>query len=150
MVNRESIGTKADAKDVDGYDHVLKNNLSYGARTASYAYISETLCTLENNTFLPTISLSSSDFKSLDGTQMLRERQADGSLPEITFLKLKSTSVAYERQIGYQFDYETVVSGIQTVSSPTGNDAVYTLSGVRMEQPGHKGIYIRNGKKIIR
>ena len=150
MVNRESIGTKADAKDVDGYDHVLKNNLSYGARTASYAYISETLCTLENNTFLPTISLSSSDFESLDGTQMLRERQADGSLPEITFLKLKSTSVAYERQIGYQFDYETVVSGIQTVSSTTCNDAVYTLSGVRMEQPDHKGIYIRNGKKIIR
>ena len=30
-----------------------------------------------------------------------------------------------------------------------GDDAWYTLSGVRVAQPVQKGIYIRNGKKII-
>ena len=149
MVNRESIGTKADAKDVDGYDHVLKNNLSYGARTASYAYISQTLCTLENNTFLPTVTLTNSDFESLDGTQLKAPRQADGSLPEITFLKLKPTSKAYTMNVGYQFDYETVASGIKSVRVADSQDAVYTLEGFRVEHPTAKGIYIRGGKKFV-
>ena len=146
MVNRKSV---SEAVDVDGYDHVLKNNLSYGGTAYDYWKISETLCTLENNTFLPTVTLTNSDFESLDGTQLKRERQADGSLPEITFLKLKPTSKAYEMNIGYQFDYETVASGIKSVRVADSQDAVYTLEGFRVEHPMAKGIYIRGGKKFV-
>lgn len=146
MVNRKSV---AEAVDVDGYDHVLKNNLSYGGTTANYVNISETLCTLENNTFLPTITLSASDFESLDGTQLKGERQPEGSLPEITFLKLKPSSAAYAKFIGYQFDYEAVASGITAVKAPVSNDTVYNLGGMPMKQSFTKDICIRNGKKYI-
>ena len=146
MVNRKSV---SEAVDVDGYDHVLKNNLSHGGTTANYVNISQTLCTLENNTFLPTVTLTNSDFESLDGTQLKRERQADGSLPEITFLKLKPTSKAYTMNVGYQFDYETVASGIKSVRVADSQDAVYTLEGFRLEHPTAKGIYIRGGKKFV-
>ena len=146
MVNRKS---ESEAVDVDGYEHVLKNNLSYGGTTANYVNISETLCTLENNTFLPTMTLSASDFESLDGTQLKRDRQADGSLPEITFLRLKSTSKAYAQNIGYQFDYESVPSGIKTIRVADNADAYYTLDGIRVEKPTAKGIYIRGGKKFV-
>ena len=146
MVNRKSV---EEAVDVDGYDHVLKNNLSYGGTTANYVNISETLCTLENNTFLPAISLTASDFESLDGTQLKADRQSDGSLPEITFLKLKPTSKAYTLNIGYQFDYETVASSIKTVRSTDTPDAVYALEGYRVENPKAKGIYVRGGRKFV-
>ena len=146
MVNRKSVD---EAVDVDGYDHVLKNNLSYGGTTANYVNISETLCTLENNTFLPTVTLTNSDFESLDGTQLKAARQADGSLPEITFLKLKPTSKAYALNIGYQFDYESVVTSIKTVRKPEISDAFYTLDGIRVDKPKAKGIYIRGGKKFV-
>ena len=146
MVNRKS---EAEAVDVDGYDHVLKNNLSDGGTTANYVNISETLCTLENNTFLPTVTLSSSDFESLDGTQLKADRQPDGSLPEITFLKLKPTSKAYTLNIGYQFDYETVASSVKTVRTADTPDAVYALEGYRVENPKAKGIYVRGGRKFV-
>lgn len=146
MVNRKS---EAEAVDVDGYGHVLKNNLSYGGTTANYVYISETLCTLENNTFLPAISLTASDFESLDGTQLKADRQPDGSLPEITFLKLKPTSKAYTLNIGYQFGYETAASCIKTVRTADTPDPVYALEGYRVENPKVKGIYIRGGRKFV-
>lgn len=146
MVNRKSV---EEAVDVDGYDHVLKNNLSYGGTTANYVNISETLCTLENNTFLPAISLTASDFESLDGTQLKADRQSDGSLPEITFLKLKPTSKAYPQSVGYQFDYETVASGIQTFHTAVISDAIYTLEGYRVAIPKAKGIYVRGGRKFV-
>lgn len=147
MVNRKS---EAEAVDVDGYDHVLKNNLSYGATTSSYVNISQSLCTLENNTFLPNLSLSAADFESLDGTQLKRSRKADGSLPDITFLRLKPTSKAYELGIGYQFDADADATGIHTTTTlPTADSAIYTLSGMRVNGPLNKGIYIRNGKKVV-
>ena len=145
MVNRKSTG---EAVDVDGYGHVLKNNLSYGGTTADYVNISETLCTLENNTFLPTITLAVSDFESLDGTQLKADRKPDGSLPEITFLKLKPSSKAYGQNIGYQFDYEAVASGIRSVRTAGDADTVYTLEGLRAENPKPQGIYVRGAKKF--
>lgn len=43
-------------------------------------------------------------------------------------------------------------SGIQNVglSTRTGNDAIYTIGGVRVSAPAAKGIYIKNGKKFIK
>ena len=147
MVNRKSV---AEAVDVPGYDHVLKNNLSFAGTTSNYAYIDESLCTLENNTFLPTLVLTVSDFESLDGTQLKADRQPDGSLPEITFLKLKSTSKAYSQNIGYQFDYEAVASGIKTVGAGVNDDVFYSMEGYRVEHPAAKGIYVRGGKKFVK
>ncbi|MFK7926271.1 MAG: FlgD immunoglobulin-like domain containing protein [Bacteroidia bacterium] len=87
MVNRESPQTGNIW--VDGYDHVLKNNLSYkpfgfGTHTA---YIDTAQNTLENNSFDLPITLSDADFISLDHSLLTAPRKADGSLPEIDFMR---------------------------------------------------------------
>jgi len=139
--------------DVSGYNHDIQNCLSYQSSGSNhYRLIDKTTCTLVNNTFLPTsISLSASDFESLDASQLSLPRKADGSLPDITFLKLKSTSKAYAQQIGYQFD-DDVALGIETITvSGEGcrNDNVYyNLMGQPVENPV-SGIYILNGRKVV-
>ncbi|MBO5595007.1 MAG: hypothetical protein J5931_10440, partial [Prevotella sp.] len=41
-------------------------------------------------------------------------------------------------------------TGIKAINADTKNDGkYYTLSGVPVENPTKKGIYIRNGKKIV-
>ncbi|SFG58810.1 alpha-amylase family glycosyl hydrolase [Prevotella sp. KH2C16] len=47
---------------------------------------------------------------------------------------------------------QTVVTGIEApvkVADRPADDAWYTLSGVRIDKPAAKGIYIHNGKKVI-
>ena len=73
--------------DVDGYGHRLVNNLSHGSRRA-VIQVDAAACTLANNTFLPDGPAANADFLSLDETQLLRPRQADGRLPAVEFLHL--------------------------------------------------------------
>ena len=147
MVNQQSWDV---ATDVDGYNHTLKNDLSYKGVKGDYTAIDQTKCTLENNTFLPNeMTLTSDDFESLDGTQLTAARKADGSLPDITFLKLVETSSCYANKIGYQFDYDEI-TGITTPrisSSKTADNSYYTLDGIQTASP-QKGLYIHEGKKI--
>ena len=44
---------------------------------------------LKNNSFNLNFKVSTSDFESLDEVLLMAPRQADGSLPETKFLKLK-------------------------------------------------------------
>ncbi len=93
-------------EDVDGYDHLLVNNIAVKGRQGLYTAIDKSCCTLVNNTFLPkNIAVNLSDFvNSTDYKQLIAPRNADGSLPEITFLKLKKSSKMYALKMGYQFD----------------------------------------------
>lgn len=149
MVNRKSA---KEAVDVDGYEHNLANNLAYkptlsGANCVNF---DEALSQANNNTFLPDMSISDADFESLDSSQLLLPRKDDGSLPDITFMKLKPSSAAYAAKIGYQFPYDGV-SGIESIEADidADNDApYYNLQGIRVENP-QRGLYIRNGKKIF-
>ncbi|MGD0754928.1 MAG: T9SS type A sorting domain-containing protein [Bacteroidales bacterium] len=71
--------------------HILKNNISYKDDNAIRV---SNVSILANNTFLynsgnnPNFSVSDNDFIGLDGTQLMRMRKADGSLPDIDFLHL--------------------------------------------------------------
>jgi hypothetical protein len=74
--------------------HILKNNIAYnnggGVRISSAS-------TLYKNTFLygsdnSAFSVSDADFVNLDESQLLLQRKADGSLPDITFLHLTTSS----------------------------------------------------------
>ena len=141
--------------DVDGYGHVLANNISFNGSKGDYLYISTAKCTLLNNSFLPTsYNVSASDFESTDYTQLAAPRQADGSLPEITFLKLKPTSEFYSAKMGYQFHYGDV-TGINDMVIPTFSrttvydNKYYNLMGVQFDHPD-KGVFIFNGKKIVK
>jgi hypothetical protein len=72
-------------------------------------------------------SVSDADFVSLDMTQLARSRKVDGSLPDIDFSKLKSTSKLIDAgvNIGLAFSgnapdlgaFETGISSATTVVS---------------------------------
>lgn len=147
MVNQQSWDV---ANDVDGYGHVLKNNLAFNGG-AAYRQINTNQCTLENNTFLPTtMSMTINDFVNRSVPQLYGARQADGSLPEINYFSLKESSLLYALQIGYQFDADEIM-GIPSVAVEEPSDAVwYNLMGQRVDIKASKpGIYIHNGKKIL-
>ena len=71
--------------DVPGYKHVLHNNLGFRARDVAVANLDSAQCELVNNDF--DVSPADADFMSLDETQLMAPRQADGSLPAIQFLR---------------------------------------------------------------
>ncbi|OHS96353.1 pectate lyase [Tritrichomonas foetus] len=101
MVNRKSV---LEAVDVDGYDHIIENNLSFEPRTKNLDIyqVNESACTIQNNSFLPkSYSVTADDFESIDWKLLMTPRKEDGSLPDIGFLKLKETSELYSAEIGY-------------------------------------------------
>lgn len=90
--------------DIEGYDHVLKNNLSFKPKRAHYTMIDIQRCTLTNNTFAQQKdSLSNKDFESTGSSQLLKPRKGNGNLPDISYLKIKPTSIFNDKQVGYQY-----------------------------------------------
>jgi hypothetical protein len=96
MLNRSPDFTK----DVPGYGHVLRNNVSFSARTANslLTNVDATQCTIDHNTFsntggaAPGISLGASDFQSLDTSLFRQPRLPNGDLPVISLLRLAAGS----------------------------------------------------------
>ena len=72
--------------DVDGFGHKLRNNLSYGSRTA-LSKIDSSKCELKNNSFTLGLKLTEKDFVSLDESELLWPRQANGDLPVVGCLR---------------------------------------------------------------
>lgn len=61
--------------------------------------------TQEYNSWNSGFSCTAADFASLDYTQLLTDRQADGSLPEISLLHLVSTSALIDKGINLGYNY---------------------------------------------
>lgn len=91
MLNCKALNATDFATDVDGWNHVMANNLSINK---SIVNIDRSRCTLNNNTFGSDLDvfISGDDFLSLDETLMRLPRQADGSLPDSDYFKLASGS----------------------------------------------------------
>ncbi len=77
--------------DVPGYDHVLRNNLSFDSRR-HLINLDPMKSDSAGNSWASEITLSESDFQSLDEDQLLLSRQSDGELPLLTFLHLNPQS----------------------------------------------------------
>lgn len=106
MLNRKSA---AETVDVDGYGHIIKNNLSYDPRTSGRHIINvnQSECEISNNSFLPTnMSLSSGDFLSLSKNLLTAPRKADGSLPDINFMKPRKGSKLIDAGVYVGFPFE--------------------------------------------
>ncbi len=123
MLNRPSVD---DAENIDGpgYDHVLKNNLAYkpyGFGSKNTANIDTSLNTLENNSFDLPITLTDSDFVSLDMDLLTSPRNPDGSLPEIDFLRPAqgSTLIDAGADIGFNYFGNAPDLGAFEVAYPT-------------------------------
>jgi hypothetical protein len=64
---------------------IIKNALVFGEKGSLHADVLE----IENNSWQNDRVLEATDFQSLDISELSKPRQSDGSLPEISFMKLK-------------------------------------------------------------
>ena len=84
--------------DYQNKAHIFKNNIAFNNKSANVRTSAST--TLANNSYGGagfaeagwTNNVTAADFLSLDDKQVLNARQADGSLPVITFLQLAAAS----------------------------------------------------------
>src|SRR5690606_24557811 len=119
MLTRKS---REEAVDVDGYGHIIRHNLSYSPRTAGRHIINvdEALSQISNNSFLPVnMEVMADDFISLDESQLMWSRKADGSLPDIDFLKLKTTSPFFAAGMGYFYTPLGSITSYEWIEEPT-------------------------------
>jgi len=79
------------SNDVPGFDHVMKNNLGYSARSTEVSNLGPTNDVACNYFTLP-VTVASADFMSFDYSLLTAPRQADGDLPYIAFGQLVSGS----------------------------------------------------------
>lgn len=119
MLTRKS---RDEAVDVDGYGHVIRHNLSFSPRTAGRHIINvdESLSQISNNSFLPVnMEVTADDFVSLDESQLMWPRNPDGSLPDIDFLKLKTSSAFYAAGMGYFYTPLGDITSYEWIEEPT-------------------------------
>ena len=90
---------------VPGYGHVMKNNLGFMGGT-EVSNLDMTNSDVSYNYFTLLVVVSSNDFASLDESQLTQPRQANGDLPDVTFLHLASGSDLIDAgvNIGFPFD----------------------------------------------
>lgn len=81
--------------EVDGYGHVLRNNLSYKSRGLIVKF-DATKSTAEANSFTLSLKLTDQDFVSLDEAEFFQPRQANGDLPKISTLRPVASSALVE------------------------------------------------------
>lgn len=106
MLNRPS---REDTENinVDGYDHVLINNLSY-QRGFAFRHVSNVdteRSTFETNSWQLTGSLSDSDFESLDIDLLTSPRKENGSLPDVDFMRPVENSRLVDAGTDIGFDF---------------------------------------------
>lgn len=128
MLNRKSA---TEAVDVDGYGHIIKNNLSYGPRTSGNHIINvnQAKCEISNNSFLP-IPMSivaETDFVSIDANQLTKARKADGSLPDIEFMKPKKGSQLIDSGIDVGFTFSGSAPDIGCFEYNDGSTGINTM-----------------------
>jgi hypothetical protein len=92
------------ATDVPGYDHRLRNNLGYKGGTEIRS-IDYDKCDNAYNYFDLDVTVSDEDFLSLDEALLVLPRQADGSLPDIDFMRLAEGSDLVDRGEDIGFPY---------------------------------------------
>ena len=86
--------------DIAGYSHNLRNNLGLGARSQEVSHLDTLHSIALDNYFNLHITISPSDFLSLDESQLSAPRQPDGSLPDISFMHLASGSPLTSLNLG--------------------------------------------------
>lgn len=104
-VNFNLLGRNAShTADVPGYGHTLKNNLSYKGRK-ELTNVDTSQCQLIANSFDSSMKLEDGDFQSLDLSELIQPREANGDLPVVPFMKLKPGNPAIDKgvEVGLPF-----------------------------------------------
>lgn len=111
---------------------VAKNCASLGSKSSNK--LSSKSVTQAYNSWNSGFSCAATDFLSVDYTQLLNARQADGSLPEISFLHQKSTSNMIDKgvNLGYSFSGTAPDLGAFEYKVATAVESVSSEAGIRI------------------
>jgi hypothetical protein len=80
--------TSDNLKDIPGVNEILHNNLAFQAGAEDVHDLNETGDKVSHNCWTLPVTVTAGDFVSLDPKQLTGPRQADGSLPKVTFMHL--------------------------------------------------------------
>lgn len=118
MVNRKSV---AEAVDVDGYGHLLVNNLSHDPREAHLTNLDFQESFSYNNTFNENAAVpANEDFDSMNAEMLTAPRNADGTLPTIAFLRPSESTSFAKNGMGYTYPspgYEEIIGMPETIAN---------------------------------
>ena len=84
--------------------NTIQNCISFASQNSD-SYKSQTVVTIDHNSWNSGFSVSKNDFQSVDTTRILAPRNADGSLVEGTCLRLKSTSALIDAGVDVNLGY---------------------------------------------
>ncbi|WP_321517599.1 T9SS type A sorting domain-containing protein [uncultured Bacteroides sp.] len=167
QITKSAITGNDTTLDCQGINHVLHNNISF--RYSAYAETANLGTSVDTyNSFSPNsgVTVDASDFVSTDESLLVADRQADGSLPDIGFLKLKEGSNLIDKGMNLGFPFSGTAPDLGAFeyqsASATG------ISGVNLNKTNwfypnpvkqsiyfgdnhfnHVTIYNLNGRKII-
>lgn len=102
MTNRKAKTLADYLIDGPGYNHVMRNNISFSPRSAGAEITNcdPERCTIDHNTFLNnSITVSADDFISLDTALLTAPRQSNGNLPDIAFMHLAPKSKLIDKGV---------------------------------------------------
>jgi hypothetical protein len=108
-------------ENIPGYREVLHNNVAYSGPLTSNDNTPAENETNNSWTIDGGLSVAAGDFESLDMQQLTAPRKADGSLPDVTFMKPVAGSALQEHGLGYLADkgdpFATLEKLVTTYSS---------------------------------
>ncbi|MDR6721605.1 hypothetical protein J2W91_000053 [Paenibacillus amylolyticus] len=93
-----------DTADIPGYREVLHHNIAFMGRAIVNDNHAAENVTHNSWSINGGLELTADDFVSLDTSQLSAPRKPDGSLPDVTFMKIASSSPLYPYQLGYLAD----------------------------------------------
>lgn len=74
--------------DVDGYDHILRNNLGFNATLSELTNVDLPGCDSSHNFWELPVVVDSADFESIDESFLTAPRQPSGELPVVPLMRL--------------------------------------------------------------
>ena len=138
--------------DCPGINHILRNNLSF--RYSSQTEVTNLGTSVNtNNSFTSGsgVTVDANDFLSTDEALLIADRQADGSLPNVNFLKLKSGSDLIDKGMNLGFAYYGSAPdlGAFEYQSATAVEDVSMIQTAFYPNPVHDQLNLRNTARLV-
>ncbi|WP_231506349.1 DUF4990 domain-containing protein [Paenibacillus sp. UNC451MF] len=118
--------------DIPGYREVLHYNVAYAGKAIINDNNPAENVTNNSWTINGGLNITDADFVSLDMAQLSAPRKADGSLPDVTFMRPVNTSPLYTYKLGYLADNDTIapVTMDNAPKAPTNQDTTIDFNAV--------------------
>lgn len=163
MLNRQD-ATAQGIVDVNGYNHIITNNLSYGTNNV-IDKVNVEECSIGGNSFVYNststtwsndATLTDNSFYSLDPSELTATRKSNGSLPLIYFMQLRDAQSEYgygtfNNSITFHLFGDSTMSeyGDSTITRGWGQyfDGMFT-DNVIVNNWAHTGYTVKNGNNL--